>query len=670
MAFFPQPKYQKFGKYILLDRINVGGMAEVFRGKQFGVEGFARLVALKRILPNIAKDEEFIEMFVDEAKLAVQLQHANIAQTLDLGNVDGRYYISMEYVSGTDLRTIWDRARRRNRLLPIAMSCYLVMKACEGLDYAHRKKDEVGKEIGLVHRDVSPQNILVSFEGEVKVVDFGIALARHKVSKTQAGVLKGKFGYMSPEQVRGAELDHRSDIFAAGIMLWEMLVGDRLFLGESDFSTLEKVRNVEMVPPTHFNKNLAPQVERVVMKALAKSRDDRYRYASEMAEDLQRYLFASNQPFARTDLSRYMHQHFADEMKQEQERLERYRDIAESDFDGEVVPNVQGLNPNDIPTGAQISAREMTPSKTGVTEVGQPIADLRVPSALKANPMSFDGLSPARPSQPAPPLRPSMPAGNYAVPSVPTPAPHGLPTWAKALIGVLSSLVVIGAGVGIWFAFLAGPALGTIHIEVQPREAEVYLNEQKVGNGDFTKDLDPGTYVVAAKKAGMRDLVRSVKVIEKQVTSETFVLEPIAGTASAFIRVQPQGLAVWLDGADTGKKTPTTLTQLMAGQHELVLKQGEDVVYRAPLNLTDAAAEVVEVDLSSLPAVLEVSASTGGTEVLVDGKKLGAAPLRVDNLQPGPVQVTVKKARCESYTEKVELKRGVTRKISASLKCP
>ena len=668
MAFFPQPKYQKFGKYLLLDRINVGGMAEVFRGKSFGVEGFSRLVALKRILPNIAKDEEFIEMFVDEAKLAVQLQHANIAQTLDLGNVEGRYYIAMEYVSGTDLRTIWDRARRRNRLLPIAMSCYLVMKACEGLDYAHRKKDDGGKEIGLVHRDVSPQNVLISFEGEVKVVDFGIALARHKVSKTQAGILKGKFGYMSPEQVRGVELDHRSDIFAAGIMLWEMLVGDRLFLGESDFSTLEKVRNVEMVPPTHFNKNLAAPVERIGMKALAKNRDDRYRDASEMAEDLQRYLFSSNQPFARTDLSRYMHQHFADEMTQEQERLDRYRPLSEADFLDEGKLKVEGVNPDDVPLGAHIAVREPTPSSTGITEVGPQLADLRVPSALNARPMSFDGMGqPTNTSVPPPNLRSSLPPPHSSAQN----APRGLPGWVKGVMALLGVLAILGLGTAGYVLFLSGPSVGTIHIEVQPEEADIFLNDAKIASrGPVNKDLEPGPYVVTVKKAGMRDAVRPVKVIEKQVASETIVLEPALGTASAFIRAQPKDLAVWLDGADTGKKTPTTLTQLTAGEHELVLRQGEDVVYRAPLHLAEGGAEVVEIDISSLPAVLEVTASVAGAEVLVDGKKLGPAPLHLESLPPGSVQVMVKKPRCESVVEKVELKAGVTRQVNAALKCP
>ena len=177
MGFFPEPKPEAYGRYVLLDRINVGGMAEVFRGKMAGVEGFERLVARKRSLPNIAADPDFVEMFVDEAKLAVQLQHANIAQIYELGKEHDTYFIAMEYISGVDLRTMWDRARSRNRLLPIAMSCHIMRGVCEGLDAAHRKKDADGDPIGLVHRDVSPQNVLVSFEGEVKVIDFGIARA-------------------------------------------------------------------------------------------------------------------------------------------------------------------------------------------------------------------------------------------------------------------------------------------------------------------------------------------------------------------------------------------------------------------------------------------------------------------------------------------------------------
>ncbi|HEY2903479.1 MAG TPA: serine/threonine-protein kinase, partial [Polyangia bacterium] len=192
-----------FGKYYLLERINVGGMAEVFKAKAFGVEGFERMLAVKRILPNIAEDEEFITMFIDEAKIAVQLQHANIAQIFDLGKVDESYFIALEYVNGRDLRAIFDRARAKGEVTPIRQACYVVMQVCEGLDYAHNKRDGQGRELHLVHRDISPQNVLVGYEGEIKLIDFGIAKAAGKASKTQAGILKGKFGYMSPEQVRG-----------------------------------------------------------------------------------------------------------------------------------------------------------------------------------------------------------------------------------------------------------------------------------------------------------------------------------------------------------------------------------------------------------------------------------------------------------------------------------
>jgi eukaryotic-like serine/threonine-protein kinase len=232
-----------FGKYLLLERVNVGGMAEVFIAKAFGVEGFERILAIKKILPTMAEDEEFITMFIDEARISVQLNHANVVHIHELGKHDEAFFIAMEYVPGRDLRTMLERYRRRKEIMPTAQAVYVGSKICEGLDYAHRKKDARGQELHIIHRDVSPQNILCSYEGEVKIIDFGIAKAANRSQKTQAGILKGKFGYMSPEQVRGLPIDRRSDIFALGVILYEMLTGEKLFVGESDFSTLEKVRN-------------------------------------------------------------------------------------------------------------------------------------------------------------------------------------------------------------------------------------------------------------------------------------------------------------------------------------------------------------------------------------------------------------------------------------------
>jgi len=324
-----QPKRQPipFGKYLLLDRINIGGMAEVWRGKMFGAGGFERLVAIKRILPNIAEDDEFISMFIDEAKISVQLNHANVAKIEELGQIANNYFIAMEYIPGKDMRAIFDRGRKKSEPAPVPLVAYMVSKMCEGLDYAHRKKDGMGRDLNIVHRDISPQNVLISFEGEVKVIDFGIAKAAGKATKTQAGILKGKFGYMSPEQIRGLPLDRRSDIFAIGVCLYEMLTGERLFVGDSDFSVLEKVRKAEVAPPSTYNRRIPEALEKIVLKALARDVDERYQYANELGDDLQRFLITSDSIFSRKDLMQYMKSTFAEDVEREKQRLQEYADI-------------------------------------------------------------------------------------------------------------------------------------------------------------------------------------------------------------------------------------------------------------------------------------------------------------------------------------------------------
>ena len=336
-----------FGKYFLLDRINVGGMAEVFRAKTIGVEGFERVLAVKRILPNIAEDEEFITMFIDEAKIAVQLSHATIAQIFDLGRVEDSHFIALEFVHGKDLRAIYDRCKQKlidgSAVMPIAMTCFVIMKACEGLDYAHNKRDQRGSELHLVHRDVSPQNILISYEGEVKLIDFGIAKAAGKASKTQQGILKGKFGYMSPEQVRGLPVDRRSDVFALGIILYELLTGERLFVGESDFATLEKVRNVEILPPSTYNRKVGDELERICMKALAKDVEDRYQNAIDLHDDLQAWMYSAGEFYARKDLASWMKRVFAKELTEETARMSQYAPIPAAEATPQpIIPPLPG----------------------------------------------------------------------------------------------------------------------------------------------------------------------------------------------------------------------------------------------------------------------------------------------------------------------------------------
>ena len=316
-----------FGKYLLLERINVGGMAEVFTAKAFGVEGFERILAIKKILPTMAEDDEFITMFIDEARISVQLNHANVVHIHELGKHEDTYFIAMEYVPGRDLRTLLERYRRRKEIMPTAQAVFLASKICEGLDYAHRKKDARGQDLNIIHRDISPQNILISYEGEVKIIDFGIAKAANRSQKTQAGILKGKFGYMSPEQVRGLPIDRRSDVFAVGVILYEMLTGERLFVGESDFSTLEKVRNADVPTPRQFNPNIPAGLERVLMKALSGDADTRYQWGSDLQEDLMRFLLAGDAIYSSKHLSAYMKDAFAEDILREAEKMERYASI-------------------------------------------------------------------------------------------------------------------------------------------------------------------------------------------------------------------------------------------------------------------------------------------------------------------------------------------------------
>ncbi len=316
-----------FGKYLLLDRISVGGMAEVFKAKSYGVEGFEKIIAIKRILPTMGEDRDFIKMFIDEAKIAGQLAHANICQIFELGRIDGSHFIAMEYIWGKDLLQIQNRVRKIKQQMPIPMACFSIAKVLEGLDYAHRKRDPMGRPLEIVHRDCSPQNVLVSYEGEVKVIDFGIAKATSRNSRTMAGVLKGKFGYMSPEQVRGLPLDRRSDIFAIGTMLYECLTGERLFQGETDFSTLERVRNVDIQSPRTINPAIPEAVEKIILKALAKDVDDRYQWCSEMLADLQAFLMSQDVVFTAKLLSSWLKDIFATEIDRERQQLETYKRV-------------------------------------------------------------------------------------------------------------------------------------------------------------------------------------------------------------------------------------------------------------------------------------------------------------------------------------------------------
>jgi serine/threonine-protein kinase len=296
-------------RYRITERVAAGGMAEVFRGVAESLQGFKKNIAIKRILPNLTKNKKFVAMFLDEARLSLALQHANIVQVFDIGHADDTYFIVMEYVDGVHLKALMEWRRRIGRRIPIAHTLYIIMEMCKGLSYAHELLNpDTGKPLGIVHRDISPPNVLISKQGEVKVVDFGLAKATSQLENTDPGVVKGKMSYLSPEAARGEEVDHRADIFAVGILLYEMLTGKRLFYGETDYQTVELVRNAKIPPLKAQNPQVEPELEDVVRKSLARRPEDRYQSALDLQDAMAHYSYSRGLKVISRDIAELVRQ--------------------------------------------------------------------------------------------------------------------------------------------------------------------------------------------------------------------------------------------------------------------------------------------------------------------------------------------------------------------------
>lgn len=319
MASF-QP--QQFGRYYLVDRIAVGGMAEVFKARAFSDGGFQKLLVIKRILQHLSGNEEFVDMFIDEAKISVELQHPNIVQIYDFGRIGEEYFLAMECIEGKDVKGILRKLAKRRQVMPPEFGAFIAVEMCKGLDFAHKKADLHGEPLGIIHRDISPSNILVSYNAEVKVADFGIAKAENSLYNTKDGVLKGKFEYMSPEQASGDTVTPLSDVFSVGILLHEMLTGRRLFKTDSDVKTLNKVKAVDIPRPRALNPGVPIRLDEIVMRALSRDPQERYDDARGLQQALLEYLYPTTPLVVQEDLKRLLQELFADEIRTERGRLQ------------------------------------------------------------------------------------------------------------------------------------------------------------------------------------------------------------------------------------------------------------------------------------------------------------------------------------------------------------
>jgi serine/threonine protein kinase len=691
-----------FGKYFLLERINVGGMAEVFKAKATGVEGFERLVAVKRILPSIAEDEEFITMFVDEAKIAVQLTHANIAQIFDLGRVEGSFFIALEYVNGKDLRAIFNRNRQRGEILPVPMSCYSVMKLCEGLDYAHNKRDANGDFLNLVHRDVSPQNIIISYEGEVKIIDFGIAKAAGKAGRTQAGILKGKFGYMSPEQVLGLDIDRRSDVFGVGICLYELLTGERLFVAESDFATLEKVRSVDVMPPSTYNRRIPEELEQIVMRALARDRDERYQTALQLHDELQAFMHTSGNLFSRKDLSGYMHRVFAEEIERESARDSEYAQLGTPNFVAEPsglevfdeidpVSTVSALHaqPVQAPSAPSLPPTVSRPRKAtllGIPQVAARPTGKAAPSVPRLVPrlqsVPPQAGVPARASASSPQLngpQPRVARPQSAPPKVPTPASNpSLPHYTPPL-DPRAPRAPSGASME-W----DDEELST-QIYDKPDEASfAFVFDKKQRSADSLPSAPPAALIAPVLQASppLQPMAAFAPPTSQFVAEPTLTVQPaeippwekgraspavvavliVVGIVATIVlglllfggsdpgdvhfATVPNKVSVAVDGQPVGSTTsPFVLAQMTAGvAHTITVTQPGYRSWTTKVELQPGQTlQLPTVNLERIETGFSIDSEPPGASVLVDGNKVAETPARLIDLRPGEHQVRLER---------------------------
>ncbi len=354
---------RRIGKYEILTRLSMGGMAELFLAYVAGPGGFRKYVAVKQILPDIKKDESFVKMFLDEARITAAFSHSNIGQVYDLGEEQGELYLAMEFLSGQNLEQIIKRAAKREVLLPIGFACRVVRDSVLGLHYAHHFTDQAGRPAPVVHRDVSPKNVMVTYTGDVKMIDFGIAKARNRLNRTQVGIVKGTSGYMSPEQVKNETLDGRTDLFAAAVFLHEMLTAQRLFTAPSDAAMMLKIVEGEIQLPKNLNPKVPSALSDVVMKGLARKRENRFATGKEFAKAIEQ---ACPEMFDEDQSAALMTQLFEDKIQTTRALLE----LANSDDTGSLTKAVQELASEDLesstPKGRKAPARATPAPRPGL----------------------------------------------------------------------------------------------------------------------------------------------------------------------------------------------------------------------------------------------------------------------------------------------------------------
>jgi serine/threonine-protein kinase len=568
---------RKFGKYTLIRKLAIGGMAELFLAIQRSVAGFEKLIVIKRILPAMNQDRGFIDMLLHEARIAATLSHPNIVQIFDVGQVDGTYFIAMEHVHGEDLRSMVRQMRKKGVTdFPLEHAISIILGVCAGLAYAHEKTDLDGRPLNIVHRDISPQNVVVTFTGDVKIVDFGIAKSDVRLhDNTRSGRLKGKVPYMSPEQARGEVVDWRSDIFAAGVMLFELTTGKRLFKGSSEYETLKLICDRDYPLPSQIRDGYPLELEAIVMRALAKDREERYQSAREMQQALEEFARRERIPVSTIALNQFMQSLFEEKLASQKEALLQGKQLAD-------IIEAQGGEAGQAATEGDDGAR-LSQSVLSTPAASRTVTEIRAMRRRRG----------------------------------------------VALGATVTLLVAAGVGTG-WMlqhranggapaAATAGALKGSIVVTSQPAGAAIWLN------GDLRPEVTPAT--ISQLPTG-----RSIGV---KLTKDGF---DRASEEIVLTDAEPRGtvaLTLHPGGAGTDETH-----DLGAGHVDVMVDRGapgSDAPSSVHHSSHSAAAAPVQPSGSGK---LNVGATGGWCNVTVDGVARGATPVAGIDLSAGPHKVT------------------------------
>ncbi len=609
---------RRFGKYTLLRKLATGGMAELFLAIQRSVAGFEKLIVIKRILPTMNQDRGFIEMLLHEARIAATLSHANIVQIFDVGQIDGTYYIAMEHVHGEDLRSIVRQMRKRGVTeFPLEHAIGIMTGVCSGLAYAHEKRDLDGSPLNIVHRDISPQNVVVTFTGDVKIVDFGIAKSDTKMGETRSGKLKGKVPYMSPEQARGEEIDARSDIFAVGVMLFELTTGKRLFKGQSEFETLKLICERDYPVPSQVRAGYPVELEYIVMRALSKDRGSRFQTAREMQGALEEFVRRDRLLVSNAALSQFMQGLFDDKLAAQKEAL----------LQGKQLADIIELQHATDPSQQQVDADGSNRLSTSVL---------------------------------------SAPAASRTVTDASVQKRAGGGAWAAAAILLL---VAGGAGGAFYYwkhkaetgaaAIAVAPppaARGTLALTSNPPGAAIWLS------GDLRPEVTPASltglptgrpldvkltmdgYEAAKQTVSLTDAEPNGK-LDVTLSKGSVVLDvsvsPSAAKPTLQLDGKPQS-GTTIEGISSGDQHELVVSAPGYGDRSLTFIGAPQERKHIDVVLTREARHVYPRSASTQPAgtgKLNVSATGGWCNVSIDGTARGPTPIAGVELSAGPHRV-------------------------------